>query len=158
MYSRDGTNWSIPDAYHSIIDFRPMARTESNFGFQAYTATSMVESNGQLYIYYSYFPQNHNSGNSVGEWRNLSGHAARGSVEGIQSTAGSCRLVDHLGHYLSSNPGHLIVNAPVGGSLKVEVLDASTLQPLAGFSLTDTTASTRAIFSTPSPGGPAATR
>ena len=56
MYSRDGTNWSMPDAYHPIIDLSAHGQNESNFG-QAYTATSMVEHNGQLYIYYSYFPR-----------------------------------------------------------------------------------------------------
>jgi hypothetical protein len=98
----------------------------------------MVESNGQLYIYYSYFPQNHNStGNSVANGGIYLATLPEDRFEGIQSTAGSVGAWTTSAITLSSDPGHLILNATVGGSLKVEVLDASTLQPLAGFSLAD---------------------
>lgn len=137
MYSRDGSTWSIPDAYHSMIDLSAHGETESNTGYAAYSATSMVENDGLLYLYYSYFPQNHNS--SV----ESSGQICLATLPvdrfvGIQApdTTGSWTTSAIT---LSNDPGHLMLNAVVEGSLRVEVLDASTLLPLTGFSVTDAT-------------------
>ena len=52
---------------------------------------------------------------------------------GIGSTAGNVGTWTTSNITLSNDPGHLIVNAVVGGSVRVEVLDPSTLQPLAGY-------------------------
>jgi hypothetical protein len=138
MYSRDGTNWSMPDAYHSMIDLSAHGKTESDVNQGSYTTTSMVEHDGQLYIYYSYFDQNHNSGtNTSGEI-----HLDRLPVDrfvGIQSTPGNVGTWTTSAITLSDDPGRLIVNATVDGSLRVEVLDASTQAPLTGFTLGDAT-------------------
>ena len=133
MYSRDGANWSIPDAYQPIIDLSAHGQNESNFG-QAYTATSMVDRNGQLYIYYSYFPENHNSSNNSASGGIYLATLPEDRFEGIQSAPGSVGTWTTSAITLSNDPGHLILNALVEGSLRVEVLDALTMTPLAGFS------------------------
>jgi hypothetical protein len=138
MYSRDGVEWSMPDAYHSMIDLSAHDRVESDANQASYTATSMVEHDGQLYIYYAYYPNNHNSGvESSGEI-----HLATLPVDrfvGIQSTPGSVGEWTTSAITLSSDPGHLMLNALVEGSVRVEVLDASNMTPIAGFNLTDAT-------------------
>lgn len=135
MYSRDGTNWSIPDAYHSMIDLSAHGQNASNFG-QAYTATSMVEKNGQLNIYYSYFPENHNSGTESSGGIYLA-TLPEDRFMGVQSSPGSLGTWTTSAITLSNDPGHLILNALVEGSLRVEVLDASTMTPLTGFAIDD---------------------
>ena len=123
-----------------MIDLSAHGQDESSFG-QAYTATSMVESNGQLYIYYSYFPENHNSQDcSSGEIHLATLPEDR--FMGIQSTAGKVGTWTTSAITLSSDPGHLVLNALVEGSLRVEVLKASTMAPLAGFTLRDATSLT----------------
>lgn len=136
MYSRDGIDWSIPDAYHSIVDLSVHGKNESNFTDAAYTATTMVESDGQLFIYYAYFPENHNSGGAASGEIYLA-TLPEDRFAGIQSAAGSVGTWTTSAITLSDDPGHLMLNALVDGSLRVEVLDASTLLPLAGFSLAD---------------------
>ena len=136
MHSRDGTTWSIPDAYHSMIDLSAHVDDTSTFNGQAYSGTSMVESNGKLYIYYSYFPQNHNSGvESSGEVHLVT--LTEDRFEGIQSTAGSIGTWTTSAITLDKDFSRLVVNALVEGSVKVEVLDPTTLQPFAGYALAD---------------------
>lgn len=135
MYSRDGTDWSIPDAYQPIIDLLAHGQDASSIGLAAYTATSMVESDGKLYIYYAYFPQNHNGAESSGEIHLATLPEDR--FMGIQSTEGNVVSWTTSAITLSDDPGHLMLNALVQGSLRVEVLDPTTLQPLAGYSLAD---------------------
>jgi hypothetical protein len=137
MYSRDGTNWSMPDAYHPIIDLSAHGKNESDVDYAAYTATSMVEHDGQLYIYYAYFPKNHNDTESSGEIHLATLPEDR--FMGIQSAPGSTGQWTTSAITLSDDPGRLIVNATVDGSLRVEVLDASTQAPLVGFKLADAT-------------------
>ena len=60
MYSRDGANWSFEDPYHSLIDLSAHGQNDQNFGM-ACVMTSLPERDGDLYIYYSYFPNQHNT-------------------------------------------------------------------------------------------------
>ena len=59
---------------------------------------------------------------------------------GIGSAAGSVGTWIYLRDLVCDDPGQSAVNAVVGGSLRVEVLDASTLRPLAGYGKSDAVA------------------
>jgi hypothetical protein len=135
MHSRDGTNWSFPNPYHSILDLSAHGQNETNFG-QAYPATSVLERNGLCYIYYSYFPENHNSTSPTSGTIHLA-TIPEDRFVGIQASPGSTGTWTTAAITLPCNPGHLILNAVVGGSVRVEVLDAATGEPFAGFGETD---------------------
>ena len=135
MYSRDGANWSFDDPYHSIIDLSAHGQTAETFG-QAYPQTTMVERDGLLYIYYNYFSTNHNSPAQSDPSMCLATLPVDRFV-GIQSTPGSVGTWTTSTITLPSDPGHLILNATVDSSLRVEVLDPSTGQPFAGYATTD---------------------
>ena len=60
-----------------------------------------------------------------------------GRFVGVGSVAGSVDTWTTSVITLANNPRPLVINAVVRGSLHVEVLDASTLQPLAGYGESD---------------------
>jgi hypothetical protein len=133
MYSRDGAQWSIPDAYHPMIDLSAHGQTESNPDYTAYTATSLVEKDGLLYLYYSYFPENHNSGvETSGEIHLATLREDR--FAGVSSTAGKIGKWTTSAVTLSEDFEYLMLNAVVNGSVRVEVLDAATMSVIDGFS------------------------
>jgi hypothetical protein len=133
-YSRDGENWHFDDVTHPIIDLAAHGQNASNFGM-AYPATSLIERDGQLWIYYSYFAEQHNKPRSSGTIY-LAKLRADGFV-GIESAAGAVGKWTTSAITLSDEPGSLLVNAVVGGSLKIEVLDPTTLAPLPGYAASD---------------------
>ena len=135
MYSRDGANWHFDDPNHPIIDLSAHGQDQTTFGV-ACPATSLIEHDGQLWIYYSYSPEQHDSATPVSNQMCLAKLRADGFV-GIQAAPGSPGTWTTSAITLSSDPGHLIVNAVVDGSLSVEVLDPTTLQPLAGYTTAD---------------------
>lgn len=143
MYSANGTDWSFHDAYQPIIDLAAHGQNEENFGM-AFPATSIVEHDGMMYIYYSYFPENHSESRSSGEI-----HLAtlpQDRFVGIGSTPGKIGTWTTSPITLSDDPVRLIVNAVVDASLYVEVLDTETDTPISGFSLNDSTPLTPGDF------------
>jgi hypothetical protein len=130
MYSRDGSNWSFQDAYHPIIDLgghghfpSDDSAAHSNFG-QAYMMTSLPERNGELYLYYTYFPVQHASASEPSGQIYLA-KLREDRFVGIQSAGNGIGTWTTSHITLSGNPGHLKLNAVVGGSVRVEVLDAA---------------------------------
>ncbi len=136
MYSRDGTHFSFEDPYHPMIDLSAHGQNQQNFG-QAYPGTTMVERDGLLYIYYEYFPGNHNAADP-GEGKLFLATLPVDRFVGIQSTTGNVGEWTTLAITLPSDPGHLIVNAQVNGSVQVEVLNPTTGQPFPGYGQNDT--------------------
>jgi hypothetical protein len=130
MYSRDGRSWSFPDPYHSMLDLSAHGQNEGNFG-QAYPAAAMFERNSLWYIYYSYFPENHNS-TSPSSGQIYLATIPEDRFVGLQAAPASGGAWTTCAMALPSDPGQLLVNAVVGGSLRVEVLDPATGQPFAG--------------------------
>lgn len=137
MYSRDGLNWSFEDPYKPIIDLNAhgqVASDYSDFG-QAYMMTTMPEEDGWLYMYYGWYPEQHNTypqSSSVTYLAKL----REDRFVGIEA-AGSDGSWTTSAITLPSDPGQLLVNALVNGSVRVEVLDPATNQPFAGFSNAD---------------------
>ncbi|HVU90553.1 MAG TPA: dockerin type I domain-containing protein [Pirellulales bacterium] len=132
MYSRDGANWSFPNAQQSILNLSPYGQPGSSFG-QAYMASSIPESGGNLYLYYTYFPEQHNttpqsSGGmyleTIKEDR-FEGILSTGNQQGMWTTPA---ITIPTGGDL-----HLILNATVTGALSVVILDPKTLLPMPGF-------------------------
>lgn len=138
MYSRDNVDWHFSDPYHPIIDLTAHGQTEITFG-QAYTQTSLLEKDGELYIYYSYMSDQHDHApNPAANQGTI--HLAKLPEDrfvGIQSPPGVSGVWTTSPITIPDDPGHLIVNALVGGSIRVEVLDPDTSLALEGFSLTD---------------------
>lgn len=136
MYSRNGKTWSFPSPYQPIIDLGAHGRNRQNFG-QAYLGTpSLLDHEGWLYLYYVYMPWQHNSDNDAsGEYHLTRLREDRfvgiGSVSGQVGTWTTSEIV------LTDDPGQLILNAVVRGSLRVELLDAATVQPLPGYAAAD---------------------
>jgi len=123
MYSRDSSNWSFEDVYHPLIDLSAHGQTEQNFG-QAYVMTSLPERDGNLYIYYSYFPTQHNNpGLKSGSIYLATLREDR--FVGIQSAPGTVGTWTTPPISISSDFAGLVVNSVVNGSLRVEVLDVS---------------------------------
>jgi len=58
MYSRDAAHWSFPDPNKPVIDLSAHGRNRDDFGM-AYSASSLIDKDGWLYIYYSWFPEKH---------------------------------------------------------------------------------------------------
>jgi hypothetical protein len=132
MYSRDAAHWSFPDYNKPVIDLGAHGRNQDNFGM-AYPANSLIDKDGWLYIYYSWFPEKHSQDIVSGQM-----HLAKMREDrfvGIKSTPGSVGTWTTSAITLTDDPGRLIINAIVRGSLRVEVLDSLTLQPLAGYEL-----------------------
>jgi hypothetical protein len=136
MYSRDSSKWTFEDPYKPIIDLNahgPVNSDNSNFG-QAYMMTTLPEKDGWLYMYYGYYPEQHNSVSPDASEVTYLAKLREDRFVGIQSD-------DSVGVWttseitLSDDPGRLLVNALVGGSVEVEVLDPTTMQPFAGYSL-----------------------
>ena len=74
----------------------------------------MVDHNGQLYIYYSYFPQNHNSSDNSSSGGIYLATLPEDRFMGIRSSPGSVGTWTTSAHHVSDDPGHLIINAPGG--------------------------------------------
>jgi hypothetical protein len=127
MYSRDSSTWSFEDPYKPIIDLSAHGQFRSDsldFG-QAYMMTTMPEKDGWLYMYYGWYPEQHNTFPQSSSITYLA-KLPEDRFVGIQAT-GSGGVWTTSAITLSSDPGQLLVNAVVGGDLRVEILDASTM-------------------------------
>ena len=132
MHSRNGTDWHFEDVYHPMIDLGAHGQNEQTFGMAYPTTSSIINRDGNLYIYYSYFSEQHEQERSSGTMCLATIREDR--FVGIKSEQGSVGRWTTSEITLPSDPGQLIVNAVVGGSLLVEVLDPATLQPIGEFS------------------------
>jgi hypothetical protein len=97
--------------------------------------TTMPEKDGWLYMYYGWYPEQHNTFPQSSSITYLA-KLPEDRFVGIQAT-GSGGVWTTSAITLSSDPGQLLVNAVVGGDLRVEILDASTMETLAGYSGSD---------------------
>ncbi len=131
MYSRDGEDFSFDDPYHPIIDLSAHGQNEQTCGM-AFSGTTMVERNGLLHIYYEYYPFNHSNPDQQFSPMYLATLPVDRFV-GIQSLPGSVGEWTTSTITLPDDPGHLILNALVNGSVRVEVLDPATGQPFPGY-------------------------
>ncbi len=136
MHSNDGSDWHFEDGYQPIIDLAAHGQNETTFGM-AFPATSVVEADGELYVYYSYFQEQHHETRSSGEVH-LAKLRADGFV-GIESAPGEIGTWTTSEITLPDEPGRLVVNSIVGegGSLLVELLDPLAMQALEGFAADD---------------------
>ncbi len=135
MYSRDGKQFSFDDPYHSIIDLSAHDQNEQTFG-QAYPQATMVERDDLLYIYYQYFSGNHD-GTEEQQNKLCLATLPVDRFVGIQSSPGSVGVWTTSAITLSDDPGHLVLNAQIDGSVQVEVLDPATGEPLVGYGAAD---------------------
>ena len=94
--------------------------------------TTMPEKNGWLYMYYGWYPEQHNTFPQSSSITYLA-KLREDRFVGIQAT-GSDGIWTTSPITLSSDPSQLIVNAVVGGSVRVEILDPTTLKALSGYS------------------------
>ena len=111
MYSRDSSHWTFEDPYHPIIDLRGHGNfpsddsaAHSKFG-QAYMMTSLPERNGELYLYYTYFPVQHASASEPSGQIYLA-KLREDRFVGIQSAGNGIGTWTTSPLTLSSNPGH----------------------------------------------------
>src|SRR5690606_26686450 len=111
-------------AEHSMIDLSAHGQTKENFG-QAYRSTGLLNVDGTLHIYYSYFSEHHGEPRSSGTI-----HLATMKEDRFQGIRGDAEaggawttsLIE-----LTDLVGELRINAEVTGTLRVEVLDPNTL-------------------------------
>lgn len=134
MYSRDGADWSFPASSQSIIDLNPHEENGLYAGM-AFPATSLIDKDGWLHIYYSFLPSKHGEPTISGQM-----HLAKMREDrfvGIESTEDNVGTWTTSNITLSNDPGQLVVNAIVRGSVGVEVLDPLTMLPFAGYAASD---------------------
>ncbi len=137
MYSRDGVDWHFENPDHSIIDLGAHGQTpQQPFNGMIFTASTMPERDGNLYIYYNYTPRNHEDPNSDPTVMYLA-TLREDRFVGIKSTADNVGTWTTSNITLSNDPGQLVVNAIVRGSVGVEVLDPLTMLPFEGYAATD---------------------
>jgi hypothetical protein len=138
MYSRDSSTWSFEDPYKPIINLSAHGQLRSDnldFG-QAYMMTTLPEKDGWLYMYYGWYPEQHNTFPQSSSITYLA-KLREDRFAGIQATGNNGSWTTSA-ITLSSDPSQqLIFNAVIDGSVRVEVLDSTTLEPLIGFSEAD---------------------
>lgn len=140
LHSVDGENFTPADTIQDFFDFSVHAPNGDDF--QIYAQPSIVERDGELLFYYSYFNQNHEAPDEV--YINLEYetdlHIARLRQDGFTSldSVGSetaTWLTNAIA--LTADDGFLRLNAIINGQLDAEVIDADTLEVIDGFGLSD---------------------
>ena len=129
MYSRDSKNWHFEGPYDPVIDLAAHGQDINTFGV-AYPATSLVERDGELWIYYSYHPGKHDA--PAGDPALWGMHLQRIRVDGfvaIRSIPGQVGAWTTPAIRLPSLPVRLLINAEVQGTVRTEVLHPITLEP-----------------------------
>jgi hypothetical protein len=143
MHSHDGIRWTFPDLSHSIIDIEPHKRisTYEHASFKGKevgmvcTASSFLEVDDRLLIYYTHREANHYEPCPPDR---SSIHVAFMRVDGFGSIQ---TKTSAPGEWVTSEltvpheAETLKVNADVSGSLRVEVLDPRTNTPIHGLAL-----------------------
>ena len=140
LHSVDGENW-LPVGSEDFIDVSVHSPAGVD-DFQIYAQPTIVEKNGELLFYYTYFDENHEADDSV--FINLEYqselHIAKLRRDGFTSldsvgTETATWLTDVIS--LDSDACFVELNAIVNGSLSAEILDAQTMEVIDGFSLTE---------------------
>jgi len=140
LHSVDGENFTAADATQDFFD--ASVHSPNGDDFQIYAQPSIIEREDDLLFYYSYFDQNHEADDEV--YLNLDYqselHIARLRRDGFTSldSVGSetaTWLTDAIS--LTSAADFLELNAIIDGGLTAEILDAQTLEVIAGFSIND---------------------
>ena len=140
LHSVDGENWlSVGSEDFIDVSVHSPAGVDD---FQIYAQPSIVEKNGELLFYYTYFDENHEADDSV--FINLEYqselHIAKLRRDGFTSldavgTETATWLTGAI--LLTSDAGSLGLNAIINGNLSAEILDAGTLEVIDGFSLAE---------------------
>ena len=131
MYSRDGSEWHFEDPEHPVIDLGAHGATVDTAGM-AFPAPQLVERDGKLWIYYMYTDNKRLNDPEDGYTLNLATIRQDGFVA-IESEPGQLGTWTTSTIKLPQEPVGLLINAVVRGSLYVEVLDPTTMDPLLGF-------------------------
>ena len=135
MHSRDGVDWTFPAPRHPIIDLAAHGQDTTNFG-TAYPAASMLQRDGQLWIYHTYQSRQHHEPSSGHE----AIHLARLRLDGfgaVTSPSGEEGAWTSPVLHLAENARELHVNLDAKGHVRTEVLQADADRPLAGFTARD---------------------
>ena len=139
LHSVDGENWT---SLGSEDFFDVSVHSPNGDDFQIYAQPSIIEKDGELLFYYSYFDQNHEAEDAV--FINLEYqselHIAKLRRDGFTSidSAGietATWMTDSIS--LPSDSSFVEVNAIINGSLSAEVLDGQTQEVIDGFSLAE---------------------
>ena len=140
LHSVDGENFTAADADQDFFDLSVHGANGDDF--QVYAQPSIIERDGELLFYYTYFDQNHEAPDAVFiDLDYQSGlHIARLRRDGFTSldSIGSQTatwLTDAIS--LISSADQLRINAIIDGKLTAEVLDAETLEAIEGFGRND---------------------
>ncbi|MEX2600118.1 MAG: hypothetical protein WD355_00640 [Balneolaceae bacterium] len=143
MHSRDGIDWTFPDKDHSVIELESFKRRSSypdrssderEVG-QINAASNLIETDDQLLIYFLHRDDTHYEAVGDEERALYVVFMRKDGFASLRSQNGQTGIWLTPVLTLPDSAAHLRVNANVKGSLKAEVLDASTGEPVDGFTV-----------------------
>lgn len=136
MHSTDGSNWEVAEATQDF--FNESVHTPDNDDYMIFAQPSVIEQDNELLFYYSYINQNHSDRLSIPPY-DWSGemHIASMRRDGFTSLDAydgdtGVWITDQI--LITSEMDKIHLNGIIDGDVSLEILDATTLDIVDGYS------------------------